>query len=113
MMTIEHPEHLHSAHEEGTTVLDFHKLNLDENIVIRSSEIAVLVILPVMLGRLKKSGRLSSPIIMDCGSGNDLRYIDVCDIATNLERMQVRLATAVLDLHAFNRCNFTAAFYRK
>ena len=50
---------------------------------------------------------------MDYGSINNRRYIDISDIATDLESMKKGLATAMPELHAFTGCDFTTAFYRK
>ena len=52
-------------------------------------------------------------IIMDCGSGNTRRYIDISSIATELEAKQPGFAAAQPGLHAFTGCDFTSAFYRK
>ena len=49
-----------------------------------------------------------SSIIMDCGSGNSRRHIDISSIANALQEKQKGLATIILGLHAF-----ATAFYRK
>ena len=78
---------------------------------MRASDTDVLVILLGMLER--QMGGNPNKIIMDCGSGNTRRYIDISSIATELEAKQPGLAAAQPGLHAFTGCDFTSAFYRK
>ena len=112
-MIVEHPDHLQGRHEEADTLLAFHVSKVTGIAVIRASDTDVLVILLGMLGRHLQSETSYSRIIMDCGSGNDRRHIDVGSIATALEAKQNGLAAAMPGLHAFTGCDFTAAFYRK
>ncbi|XP_041362193.1 uncharacterized protein LOC121378189 [Gigantopelta aegis] len=112
-MNVENPGHLQGKHEEADTLLAFHASNVDGNVMVRASDTDVLVILLGMIGRRMKSNMSSNWIIMDCGSGNNRRYIDVSCIAAALEAKQDGLAAAMPGLHAFTGCNYTAAFYRK
>ena len=83
--------------------------------MIRASDTDVLVILLGMIGRHLTSQRPTaySCIIMDCGSGNIRRHIDVSSIANALEEKQKELAAAIPGPHAFTCSDITTAFYRK
>ena len=114
-MTVDRPVHLQGNHEEADTLLAFHAAHTTGNIVIRASDTDVMVVILGMLGRhiLNQCEVSYENIIMDCGSGNSRRYIDVSSIATTLESEQRGLAAAMPALHAFTGCDITAAFYRK
>ena len=68
-----------------------------------------------MIGRHLTSQRPTaySCIIIDCGSVNCRRHIDVISIANALEAEQKGLAAAMPGLHAFTGSDFTIAFYMK
>lgn len=114
-MTVEHPAYLQGSHEEADTLLSFHVANSIGNVMVRASDTDVLVILLGMIGRHMGSQGATTynRLIMDCGSGNNRRHIDVSSIATNLESSQTGLAAAMPGLHAMTGCDFTTAFYRK
>ncbi|XP_014678737.1 PREDICTED: uncharacterized protein LOC106818551, partial [Priapulus caudatus] len=112
-MTVDHPNLLQGSHEEADTLLAFHAATATGTLLIRASDTDVIVIILGMLGRNMVAGIPLKMIIMDCGSGNSRRYIDVTSIARALETKQTGLAAALPDLHAFSGCDFTAAFYRK
>ena len=111
IMKVEHPPHLQGIHEEADTLITFHVNHVKGHILVRASDTDVLVNLLGMLG--KQMGDNPNKIIMDCGSGNTRRYIDISSIATELEAKQPGLAAAQPGLHAFTGCDFTSAFYRK
>ena len=115
-MHIGHPAHPQGSHGYvmSGTLLAFHASSVDENAVIRASDTNVLVILLRMIGRHLKSQRLTaySCIIMDCGSGNSRRHIDVSSIAHALEEKQKGLVAAMPGLHALTSSDFTNVFYR-
>lgn len=114
-MNVEHPPELQGEHEEADTLLAFHAASgLTGNIIVRASDTDVLVILLGMLGRnLVTPSPLDLRIIMDCGSGNDRRHIDISGIALALESKQKGLTAALPGLHSFTGCDYTTAFYRK
>ena len=114
-MHVGHPAHLQGSHEEADTLLAFHASSVAGNAMIRASDTDVLVILLGMIGRHMTSQRPTAyrRIIMDCGSGNSRRHIDVSSIANALEAKQKGLASAIPGLHAFTGSDFTTAFYRK
>ena len=108
IMKVEHPPHLQGIHEEADTLIAFHVNHVKGHILVRASDTDVLVILLGMLGR--QMGDNPNKIIMDCGSGNTRRYIDISSIATELEAKQPGLAAAQPGLHAFTGCDFTSSF---
>ena len=114
-MHVGHPAHPQVSHEEADTLLAFHASSVAGNAVIRASNTEVLVILLGMIGRHLTSQRPTaySCIIMDCGSGNSRRHIDVSSISNSLEAKPKGLAAAMPGLHAFTGSDFTTAFYRK
>lgn len=114
-MLVDQPLQFQGHHEEADTLIAYHASQLRGNLMIRASDTDVMVILLGMLGRHMTTQTVSpcSRIIMDCGSGNKRRYIDVSDIATSLEAKQKGLAAAMPGLHAFTGSDFTTSFYRK
>ena len=81
--------------------------------MIRASDTDVILL--GIIGRHLISQRPTaySRIIMDCGSGNSRRHIDVSSIANALEAKQKGQASAMPGLHAFTGSDFTTVFYRK
>ena len=110
-MIVDRPIHLQGKHEEADTLIAFHAANMEGNIVVRASDTDVLVILVGMIGQ--REGTVSPLIIMDCGSGNCRRFINVNAITAALQGKRKRLASALPAIHAFTGCDFTSAFYRK
>ena len=101
-MVVGHPEQLQDNHEKADTLIAFHAVNVTGNIVVKPSDNDALVILLGMLGKHMECQRdvLYGHIIMDCGIGNNRRYIDINKIATSLESTQKGLTTAIPGLHA-------------
>ena len=95
-------------HEEADTLLIFHATTLSGNILVRSSDTDVLVLL-VSLAKNKTE----SNFVMDYGSGNTRRYIDASSIARALESKHPGLCDALVPFHALTGCDFTSAIYRK
>ena len=75
--------------------------------MVRSSDTDVLVILIGLIGR---SDCMS--LVMDYGSGNHRRYIDVSLIAARLEEKHSGLTDALIGFHALTGCDFTSSFNR-
>ena len=115
MSLVGYPAHPQGSHEEADTLLAFHASSVARNAMIRASDTDVSVILQGMIGRHLTSQRPTaySCIIMDCGSGNISRHIDISSIANALEAKQKRRAAAMPGPHAFTGSDFTIAFYRK
>ena len=76
------------------------------------SETSMLEAIKNWLMRRGKSAS-SNLVIIDCGSGNIRRYIDVSYIASALDVKHNGLVTSIPGLHAFNGCDFIAAFYNQ
>ena len=100
---------LQSQHEEADTLVAFHAKQAPEgNILVRSTDTDVLVILLGLAGRSRRSN-----IILDYGSGNHRRYIGVSNIAAILNEKQAGMTEALLGMHALTGCDFTSCFFRK
>ena len=105
---VDEPSHLQAQHEEADTLIAFHAQKIQRGtILVRSTDTDVLVILTSLVGR---SDGMS--LIMDFGSGNHRRYINVSHIADRLEEKQPGLTDALIGLHALTGCDFTSAFNR-
>lgn len=80
------PAYLQGDHEEADTLIAFHVAKITaSHIIIRASDTDVLVILIGALGQQRPELRSMVRIIMDCGNGNDRRYINVSNITEILE----------------------------
>ena len=112
-INVSKPPHLQGDHEEADTLIAFHVANITESdIVIRASDTDVLVILIGALGQKSPEARAMTNIIMDCGTGNSRRLINVTNIVENLEQRQPGFSRAMPGYHAVTGCDFTSAFYR-
>ncbi|XP_063063854.1 uncharacterized protein LOC134456421 [Engraulis encrasicolus] len=112
-ITVEEPTYLQGNHEEADTLIAFHVANITGDVVVRASDTDVLVILIGALGNLQPENRAIRTVIIDCGSGNNRRYINVTNIVNNLEDLKPGLSRAMPGYHAFTGCDFTSAFFRK
>lgn len=102
-LQIDLPSHLQCSHEEADTLIAFHANSISTgNIMIRSSDTDVLIILLGLCGRSE-----GTSIIMDYGFGNNRRYIDVSKVAAILEKKQPGITEALIG------CDFTSFFFRK
>ena len=73
LLQIEEPDYLQGQHEEADTLIAFHANSISTGIIhVRSTDTDVLIIL---LGLAGRSEEIS--IILDYGTGNHQRYIDV------------------------------------
>ena len=118
IMLTEKPLLFQANHEEADTLIGFHLSKLHGNAVIRSSDTDVLVVAIAMLALNKvpidsENDQGNYSVILDCGTSNNRRYIDVNSIRNHLESKQKNLAIALPGLHAFTGCDFTEAFNRK
>ena len=112
-ITVTSPAYLQGNHEEADTLIAFHVANITAGkVMVRASDTDVLVILIGALGKQRREVRSTSNIIMDCGMGNNRRYINVTNIVDVLEEHQPGLPRALPGYHAFTGCDFTSAFYR-
>lgn len=103
------PSHLQCSHEEADTLIAFHANSISTgNIMIRSSDTDVLIILLGLCGRSE-----GTSIIMDYGFGNNRRYIDVSKVAAILEKKQPGVTEALIGLHSLTGCDFISCFFRK
>ena len=103
VLQIEEPNHLHCRHEEADTLIAFHANNISTgNILVRFTDTDVFIILLGLYGRSEGIN-----IIMDYGSGNHRRYIDVTKLADILEKKQTGITEALIGLHALTGYDFT------
>ncbi|CAM1331032.1 Uncharacterised protein g10458 [Pycnogonum litorale] len=109
LLRIDEPGHLQGRHEEADTLIAFHVNSVSSgNVLVRSTDTDVLIILIAIAGR-----SAAVRLILDYGTGNNRRYIDVTSIAASLEQKKVGLTSALLGLHALTGCDFTSCFFRK
>ena len=106
------PHKLQGVHEEADTMIAFHLRNISDNVIVRGSDTDVLVIMIHAISKLPLEVRSTTKIIMDCGMGNNQRYINVTGIFNNLEETKPGLSAALPGYHAFTGSDFTSAFYR-
>ena len=111
-ISVSSPSHLQGDHEEADTLIAFHTANLSEDVAVRASDIDALVILIGGIGRHIQGERSLPNIIVDCGMGNNHRYINVTNNADVLEEGVPGLASALPGFHAFTGCDLNSAFYR-
>lgn len=108
-LEIDQPSSFQCHHEEADTLIAFHAREIsDGNILVRSSDTDVFIILLGLCGR-----STGMNIIMDYGSGNNRRYIDVSNVAALQENKQPGSTEALIGLHALTGCDFTSCFFRK
>ena len=55
----------------------------------------------------------ASTIMMDYGSGNNRRMINITQLSQQLEETQLGMSEALIAFHAITGCDFTSAFYGK
>ena len=111
-VTVSKPNFLQGEHKEANTLIAFHVARVTHAVVVRASASDVLIMLIGYLGDQLQKEHSSRNIIMDCGSGNHRRYIDVKSIVNGLKNLQQGLSTVIPAYHAFTGCDFTSAFYR-
>ena len=115
VVIFENPNSYQGVHEEADTLIAFHSSQIVGNIMVRSSDTDVLVILIGMMGKHISAGESKTyeKIILDCGSGNTRRLVDVNTICVNLEEVCNGLTRAVPSFHAFTGTDYTCPFYGK
>ena len=75
------PHNLQGRHEEAVTLIAFHIRSIGSgNVLVRSNDTDVVVILLHLAGNSHETN-----IILDYGSGNHRRYIDISQLAITLE----------------------------
>ena len=109
MLVVVEPAEFQGKHEEADTLLAFHAYRIGGRIMVRSSDTDVLIILLGFTVRMPET----STIMMDFGSANNRRLINVTDISRELEKKQIGLNEALIGFHALTGCDFNSAFYRK
>jgi hypothetical protein len=109
LLQTEEPNHLQCQHEEADTLIAFHTKSISTgNILVRSTDTDVLIILLGLSGWSE-----GIKIILDYGTANHRRYIDVSTLAANLDEKQPGITQALIGLHALTGCDLTSCFFRK
>ena len=105
LLVVSFPSQYQSQHEEA--LIAYHAARaMSGDITVRSSDTDVLVIL------LPIAARHPHRILLDYGSGNNLRFINVSEIAHVLEDKEAGTTKAVVGFHALKVCDYTSAFYQ-
>lgn len=108
-MEVNEPEEMQGKHEEADTLIAFHIGRVKRGtVVVRSSDTDVAVVLTALAPR-----KPDMSIIMDYGSGNTRRFIDISSIARELEKQQPGICDALPGFHSLTGCDFTSSFYKK
>ena len=108
------PTHLQADHEEADTLVAFPLDKITStSVLVRASDTDILVILIGKLGKQCPEVRSMMKVVMDCGSGNNRRYINITNIVYVLEERKPGLSRAMPGYHAFTGSDFTSSFYRQ
>ncbi|GFO29164.1 hypothetical protein PoB_005566900 [Plakobranchus ocellatus] len=75
-----------------------------ERVIVRSPDSDVFLLL------LSFSDAISKQLIFDTGSGNNIRQLNITDLAATMSK---RLLDAIVGLHAFTGCDSTSCFAGK
>ena len=109
------PNDFQGVHEEVDTLLAFHASKTPGKVIVRTSDMDVLVIL---LGMKAKHEELEiqvpyESLLMDVGQENNQRYVNVSDIFKEIENHFPGMSAAMIGIHAKTGSDFTSAFYKK
>lgn len=97
------------CHEEADTKIVHHicKIEDDSNILIKSSDTDVLVI---MLSNMDHLNNDALKIFMEVGVGNNKRYINVSQLYTELG---LSICKSLPGFHALTGCDYNPSFFRR
>ena len=109
MVEVEPPSEFQVKHEKAATLLAFHVPKNNGRIMVRSFDTDVLIILVGLAMKMIST----SIIMMDYGSSNNRRIINISEISSYLEEKQIGMSEALIGFHALTGCNFNSAFYKK
>ena len=112
-MITDQPENLQGHHEEADTLVALHVSKVHGNIIVRASDTDIVVILLGLLGKMSEEEQETRSILLDCGYGNNRRYININELFHVLELKRAGISAALPAFHAFTGSDVTAAFYRK
>ena len=96
ILVVEEPAEFQGKHEEADTLIAFHASKITGNLLVRSSDTDVFVILIGLVPKLA----YDSVVLLDYGSGNNRRLIPITKIHHDLEGAQVGLSEALIGFHA-------------
>ena len=87
---------------EADTQVSLHASQIGGDIIVRTSDTAIIVILlsMILLHQDQEEDIKYQRIVMDCGAGNSRRYIDVSSIHHAMEEENPGICSALLAVHA-------------
>ena len=109
VLVVDKPEEFQGSHEEADTLIAFHAHKISGTVKVRSSDTDVLIVLIGLAPMITPT----SKIMVDFGTANHRKLINVTDISEQLEKTRAGLSEALLGFHALTGCDFTSSFYRK
>ena len=114
-VAFEKPNEFQGQHEEADTLIIFHASQIEGNIMIRSTDTDVLVLLIGMIGKhaMTEASTPYNGIILDFGQDNRRRMVDVSELAMTLDAINSGLPAAIPSFHAVTGTDFTSSFYGK
>ena len=114
-VAFEKPNEFQGQHEEADTLIIFHASQIEGNIMIRSTDTDVLVLLIGMIGKhaITEDSTPYNGIILDFGQDNHRRMVDVSELALTLDAINSGLPAAIPSFHAVTGTEFTSSFYGK
>lgn len=108
-LKVTRPEAMQGQHEEADTLIAFHAGRTERGtVMVGSSDTDVVVVLTSLAAR-----KPDLSIIMDYGTSNNRRFIDISTISAELEKKQSGLSDALTGLHSLTGCDFTSSFIEK
>ena len=100
------PEDMQGTHEEADTFIAYHVNKIPQGtVVVRSSDTDVVVILTSLAAR-----KPNLAILMDYGTSDSRRFIDVSSIACSLQEKKPGICEALIGFHSLTGCDFTSSF---
>ena len=106
-LKVTRPEVMQGQHEEADTLIAFRVGSTEcGTVMVCLSDTDVVIVLTSLAAR-----RPDLSIIMDYGTSNNKRFIDISTIADVLEKKQSGLSDALIGLHSLTGCDLMSSFY--
>ena len=104
------PETFQAQHEEADTLIGYHTSKLmNHTILSQSSNTDVLVIFLALQGCCSSN----KTVILDYGTGNNRRYINILQLSEILKEMHTGLTEALLGYQVITGCDYVSCLFRK
>ena len=103
------------THAEADTLVALHASQAEGDLIVRASDTDILIMLLAMISfhRDHEEAIKYQRVVIDCGAGNSLIYIDVSSIHQVMEHKNSGICSALPAIHAITGSDYTAAFYNK